>query len=494
MNKQRVLLITPPYHAGVVESAGRWPPLGLLYLAGSLTAGGHDAEVYDAMTKTDDLETIKRHIASQRPDVVATGAYTSSFYAARDVLHVAKEVNPAIITIIGGVHPTFMYEEAIEGGGIDFVVRGEGERTLRELVDALGDTDDVYENGRLRKIRGIAYQEDGQLVVTPPRPFAHNLDLLPSPAWELVDWDDYTLYPIPGSKLACVSSSRGCTNECGFCSQQKFWNQTHRMRSPENFLAEIDLLHQEYSVDVFLITDEYPTRDRERWEAILDGLIARNYDARFLMETCVADIVRDADIMHRYREAGVLHIYVGVEATKQERLDLFKKDIRCEQSREALRLIRGAGMISECSFILGVPEETKETVADSLELADHYDPDNAHFLLLAPWPYADMYEDLKPHIEEYDYSRYNLVEPVIKPEAMSRDEIMQETIDAYRRFYSRKLGEWLDMPQSFRRDYLLRAMKEMLDRSFLKNYSHGLGEIPAEIEKNLERLEECQSV
>jgi anaerobic magnesium-protoporphyrin IX monomethyl ester cyclase len=436
----RTLLITPPYHAGVVESAGRWPPLGLLYIAGALRQHGYEAEVYDAMSLEHSPSQIRQRLEADRPHIVATAAYTSSFYSAVEVLRIAKEVDPSAITVLGGVHPTFCYEDALRGhpGVIDFIVRGEGEITMVELVAAVAEGAD---GSALARVAGLAFLHDGSLVVTPTRPFIPDLDSV-HPAWELVPWEDYRLYFVPGSRVATVSSSRGCIHECGFCSQQKFWCGTYRQRSPEGFLGEIDLLYQEYGVNTVLLTDEFPTQDRPRWERILEGLIRRKYPISLLIETCVEAIVRDADIMDRYREAGILHIYVGVEATRQERLDRFKKDIRCEQSREAIRLINEAGLISECSFILGVPEETETTIEETLELAKHYDPHYAHFLLLAPWPYADIYPDVEPYIEVRDLSRYNLVEPVIRPRSMGREELFSRVLDCYRRFYMWKLPQW----------------------------------------------------
>jgi anaerobic magnesium-protoporphyrin IX monomethyl ester cyclase len=482
----RVLLVTPPYHAGVVESAGRWPPLGLLYIAGALRQRGFEAEVYDAMSLEHSPAQIRERLEADRPHIVATTAYTSSYYAAVEVLRIAKEVDPRIITVLGGVHPTFCYWDALKSYPhfIDFIVRGEGEVTMPELVEALAQGGDYP---FISRVRGLAFLQDGRVVVTPARPFVPDLDLL-RPAWELVPWEEYSLYFVPGSRVATVSSSRGCIHECGFCSQQKFWCRTYRERSPEGFLADVDLLYQRYGVNTFLLTDEFPTRNRARWERILEGLIRRGYPIHLLIETCVEAIVRDADIMDQYRKAGILHIYVGVEATKQERLDQFKKDIRCEQSREAIRLINEAGLISECSFIMGVPEETAETIQDTLELAKHYDPHYAHFLFLTPWPYADIYPALEPYIEVRDFSRYNLVEPVIRPRSMSREELLSRVLDCYRQFYIWKLPRWFNLPDSLRREYLLRSMKEMLQRSFLKGHKRHLGAMPEEVEKYLSRL------
>lgn len=478
----KLLLITPPYHAGVVEAAGNWPHLGFVYLAGHARRAGFPVEIYDAMTKNHSLQEIRARIAAARPAYVGSTGYTSSVNAAVDVLKVAKEVDPTIRTVLGGIHASFCYAEILEQhpGVVDFVVRGEGEETLPDLLATL------EAGGDPGRVRGIACRDGERLVVTPARPFVNDLDSL-VPAWDLVEWEDYTFHVMPGSRLGLVNSSRGCINACSFCSQQKFWHRTYRARSPEKFVAELQHLHDLYGVDVVMLSDEYPTRDRQRWEAILDLMLERRVQVKLLIETCVQDILRDADILGKYREAGVLHIYVGVEATDQETLDHFKKDIRCEESREAIRLINQNGMISECSFVLGLPHETPQRIENTLQLARHYNPDFAHFLMLAPWPYADSYRELRPHIEEWDYSRYNFVNPVIKPVRMSRDELMAKVVECYRRYYMEKIREYDRLKDPFKREYLVRSMEVMVSNSFLRRYMDGLAEIPEEVRRFLSR-------
>ena len=154
-----------------------------------------------------------------------------------------------------------------------------------------------------------------------------------------MDWSDYPLYFIDDSTVAVVSSSRGCIHTCAFCSQHKFWNGTYRQRDPDKFVAEIEHLVETYGINVFFIADEYPTYSRERWEKILDLLIEKDLGIHILLETCVQDILRDADLLDRYREAGILFIYVGVEATDEKRLEQFKKETGFEESKRALKLI-----------------------------------------------------------------------------------------------------------------------------------------------------------
>ncbi|MBI4844477.1 MAG: cobalamin B12-binding domain-containing protein [Nitrospirae bacterium] len=478
---KKILFITPPFHAGVVEVAGAWVPLSLVYVAGAARKAGYDAEIYDAMTKKVGYPEIRKRIEESKPDFVATSAFTSSSPDAIEVLKLAKAVNPAIVTIIGGVHPTFMYEEMLSlTDSIDYIVRGEGEVTLPELLNA------VSTNKPLTSVKGIAYKESGKVAVTPNRPFLHSFDAQPM-AWDLLDWNDYTYYILPGSRLASVCTSRGCEQECTFCSQQKYWNRTWRGRSPEDVVGEMELLNRQYGVDVVLFTDDYPSPDRARWEKILDLLIGKNLGMKILMETRAEDIVRDEDILDKYKKAGIIHIYVGTEATQQESLDYIKKDLSVEESKKALALLRDKGIITETSMILGYPGETEDSIARTLELAIEFNPDFAHFLAIAPWPYSDIYKDLKSHIAVTDYRKYNLIDPVVKPKNMTLKELDKAMMDCYRAFYMNKHAEMIiEEKDEFKKKYMMTSMKLMMSNSFIKEKMGSLGEMPEEVKKILE--------
>lgn len=481
MMKNKILFITPPYHCGVVEVAGHWVPLTFVYLAGAVRDAGFEPIIYDAMTKRHGFKEIEKEIVDINPDYVATTAITSTVLDALEVLKISKKINPEIVTIIGGVHPTFLYEEVLENTYVDYVVRGEGEETIKELLLCLNN------NTSPGDIRGIAYRSGQQVVVTPPRPFIQDLDSF-STAWDLIDWRDYRYFVIPKSRLGSVSTSRGCSHDCTFCSQQKFWHQSWRGRNPENAVREIEHLTKTYGVNVFLIPDEHPTYSRERWEMLLDLLIAKDLGIYLLMETRAEDIVRDRDILWKYKKAGVVHIYIGVEATDQETLDLIKKDVKVETGVEAIRLIHEHGMITETSFILGFPHETKKSIGRTLKLSKIYNPDFAHYLALAPWPYADMYKELESYIAVKDYRKYNLIDPVIKPEKMSLKAVDWAIVDCYRSFYMGKLKEILTMKDVFKKRYLLHSMKLIMNSSFIVDKIGSLGKMPPKVEALLNKL------
>lgn len=479
---RRIALVTPPYHSGVVETAGTWPNVAFVYIAGALREAGFEPIIYDAMTANHDLNRIAEELERMAPDLVLTTAYTSSYPAAVKLLEVAKASLPGVTTGIGGVHAHFMYDEVLtrDGSSIDFVLRGEGEVTAVELARCLDAGEDPS------KVLGIAYRDEtGAVIATAARPFVADLDSLPT-AWDLVDWGLYRFYPMPDTGLAIVSTSRGCDQACTFCSQQVFWQRSWRARSAENVVAELEMLRDRFGVGVAMFSDETPTLDPVRWRRFLDLMIEREVGTHILMETRVDDILRDEALMPLYHDAGINHIYVGVERTDQATLDLFKKNAEVQMGKRAIDLINENDMISETSLVLGLPDDTPESIEATFELAVHYNPDLAFFLTIAPWPYADMYADLEPFIVSRDYEDYNLVAPVVKPKNMTTDELMSQVIDCYRRFYMGKLTQMPTMTK-FKRDYFMVTMKLLMENSYLKQYMGGLGTMPKQVSALFDR-------
>lgn len=491
---RKILFITPPFHAGVVEVAGRWVPLSMVYLAGAARNAGLNVQIYDAMTKDVGHKEIEAKIMAFKPHYVATSAITCTLPDALKIMETAKKINPDITTLLGGIHPTFMDEEVFRlTGSVDFIIKGEGEKTLAEFLIAREN------GGDISKVMGLAYKhvpagskqgKDNAIIRTQSRPLmqAGDLDNLPK-AWDLLDFEDYNYFIIPDSRLGAIDTSRGCTKDCTFCSQRKFWRQEWRARSPESLIEDVETLKSKYGVNVILLTDDYPTLDRERWERFLDLIIERNLEIYFLMETRVEDILRDRDILPKYRKAGIIHIYVGTEATDQATLDLFKKDVKVEDAKKALRLLNEHGIITETSMILGLPDETEESIKRTLELAKEYNPDFCHFLAISPWPYADIYEELKPYIKVFDYKKYNLIDPIIKPKNMTLEDIDRAIVDCYRQFYMGKLHEIMQTTDEFKKNYLLVSMKLMMTSSFLVNKIGDLGKMPEEIARHMAMLD-----
>lgn len=460
----KVLFVTPPYACWGVQVIGTWPPLHLAYLAGAAIEAGHDAKIYDAMNKKHSFGDVKAELERFAPDVVMTLDYlpvtgaisTATVPAALKVLAIAKEVNPGIVTLIGGPHPTFMYDEILgdPANRADYVLRGEPEETLKELLSALA-------TGDAPGVKGIATRRLGRVVANPMRPQIVDLDRL-APAWHLLDWSDYHYNIEPWGRMASVLTSRGCMMGCSFCSQRLYWRGEWRARDPEKVVAEMRHLVDAYQVQFITLIDAYPTRDRARWERLLELLIEARLGVSLLIETRVEDIIRDEDLLPRYREAGIIHVYLGAESSSDALLESLNKGSDVDMNRRALNLLRDADIMTEASFMIGFPTETWESIEKTAQEAVRLNPDIAVFPVLTPMPFTPLYGQLKDRIRVFDYSKYNLVTPIVEPYEMSLEEVTRALGKCYMTFYSRKMREVLALPDGFKRRYMLSAFKQMM--------------------------------
>jgi len=469
--------VTPPFRSGIVDLLGRWIPLNFVYLGGAARMAGLHAEIYDAMAKNHGYTQIEQHFRQSDPSYIASTAITSSIKDAIKTLELAKRINPHVVTILGGIHPTFCSEEILNAtSAVDYIICSEGEVTLRELLRTLetgGDPDTVS---------GLVFCRERGIVKTSRRTVTESFDDFPA-AWDLLDWEDYTYFVIPDSRLGAISTFRASDHDSTSCPHKPWENDRH-FREPAKVVAEIVELYASYGVNVLLLTDEFPTSNRDRWELFLDLMIKSNLPVYLLMQARAADIVRDRDIMWKYRRAGVVHIYINIEAVEQAPLDSMAKGMEVTVGKLALAIVHEQGIITETSFVIGGPDETKKNIEHTLKQAQDYNPDNAQFLPMTPWPYDNMENDVRQCIVVHDYAKYNLIDPVIEPRQMSLLQIDVAIVDCYRRFYMKKLPEVMMMNDEFKRGYLMRAMKLIGGSSFiLKKMGMGtLGKIPAMIE------------
>jgi len=504
----RVLFVTPPYKCWGQQMIGNWPPLHLVYLAGAAVHAGHEAKIYDAMYKDTSYDEIRHQIEEYKPDVVmsldylpVTGAIsTCTVPAAVEALRVAKQVDPAIHTLIGGPHPTFMYEEMLaeEGTPVDVILRGEMEATLQELLDALA------EGAPLDDVQGVAFVRDGETVATTQRPHIQDLDTL-TPAWDLLDWDDYHYNIDPWGRMASILTSRGCMMGCSFCSQRVFWRGEWRARDPYKVVDEIRQLVDEYNVEFITMIDAYPTHSRERWEKILDLLIEADLGVKLLIETRVEDIIRDEDILHKYADAGIMHIYLGLETSTDELLNSLNKGTTIDMNEHAVKILKQHDIMIEASFMIGFPEETWDSVKETAAMAARLNPDIAVFPVLTPMPYTSLWDEVHDRIRVWDYSKYNISTPIIEPYNMSLTDVTIALGRCYMTFYANKMNEILALPEGFKRSYMLSAMKIMMrdygeQFDFLGIGKEKIGEMPKKMadavkklsgaEKNAEKIAE----
>ena len=471
----RILMIQPNYHAGGAEIAGNWPPGWVAYIGGALKAAGFtNIRFVDAMTNHIPDDRLEEIIRENAPDVVLATAITPMIYQAQKTLEVARKAAPACVTVLGGIHPTFMYAQVFsEAPWIDYIVRGEGEEIAVELLRAI---ERGTHRAERRDIQGIAFLEDGLVVATPARPVIEDLDTL-TPDWSLLEWDKYIYVPL-NTRVAVPNFARGCPFTCRFCSQWKFWRK-YRVRDPKKFVDEIEILVRDHKVGFFILADEEPTIHRKKFVAFCEELIARGLPdkVQWGINTRVTDILRDEKLLPLYRKAGLLHVSLGTEAAAQLKLDLFNKETKVSDNKRAIQLLRDAGIVVEAQFIVGLENETAETLEETYRMAQDWKPDLANWSMYTPWPFTQLFSEMSDKVEVFDFDKYNFVTPIIKPDAMDRGELLDRVMNNYRRFYFQKaLFHYPWAGSGMRRRYLLGCLKAFLKAGFQRKF-YDLGKV-----------------
>ena len=469
----RILLLQPNYHSGGAEIAGNWPPAWVAYLTGYLKAGGyHDVVFVDAMTHHLSDADVRLRIEQIRPDIVGCTAITPAIYKAQALLQVAKDVDPNIITVLGGIHGTFMYPQVLqEAPWIDAIVRGEGEQVLLNLVAAVAAGGWV--DGR-SNVRGIAFLDHGKVVATPAEPPIADLDRI-SPDWSILEWDHYLYIPL-NRRVAIPNFARGCPFTCTFCSQWKFWRD-YRVRDPIKVVDEIEGLVRDHQIGFFILADEEPTIHRKKFVAFCEALIERKLPVLWGINTRVTDILRDEKLLPLFRRAGLIHVSLGTEAAAQLKLERFNKETTVAQNKRAIQLLRAAGIVAEAQFIVGLENETAETLEETYRMALDWKPDMANWAMYTPWPFSDLFKELSDKVEVFDFEKYNFVTPIMKPDAMERSELLDRVMKNYRRFYLRKT--FLDYPwirDKVKRRYMLGCLKAFAKSGFQRTF-YDLGRV-----------------
>jgi anaerobic magnesium-protoporphyrin IX monomethyl ester cyclase len=471
----RILFVHPNYRSGGAEIAGSWPPAWVAYLTGSLRCVGFDdIHFIDAMTNDHSDEVLAEKIAALQPDVVGVTAITPSIYKAEEVLRIAQEHAPGALRVLGGVHATFMYKQVLsEAPWVDVIVRGEGEEIVTELMSAVRDGRWPAEK---RQIKGLAFIDEGEIVATPAASTVKDLDGI-DPDWTILEWEKYIYIPL-NTRVAIPNMARGCPFTCSFCSQWKFWRD-YRVREPKKVVDEIERLVNEQQVGFFILADEEPTINRKKFIQFCEELIARGLPdkVKWGINTRVTDIYRDRELLKFYREAGLVHVSLGTEAAAQMKLDQFNKETKVEENKEAIRLLREADILVEAQFIVGLDNETPETLNETYKMAWDWQPDLANWAMYTPWPFTPLFQELKDKVEVFDFSRYNFVTPIMKPAAMTRGELLDGVMNNYRRFYMKKaLFHYPWRGTGFRRRYLLGCLKAFMKAGFARTF-YDLGKV-----------------
>lgn len=357
----RVLLINATIDLAHVRAnwsvGASMPPQGLGFLASYLKMHGHEVQVMDMLVQPYGPQDLGRRLREFQPDVVGLTAFTPTVDTCRAICRFVKRHHRGIRTVLGGPHVTFLPRETLESeAAVDFVVMGEGESTMIELLEHLQHPSAVDP----RQIHGLACRVGAEVWVSPPRERIECLDILP-----FCERDGFPLECYAGPYT--LISSRGCPGQCIFCAAGALAGSRQRMRSAENVFSEVYLLVTSDDVPYLLIADDSFTVSEQRVRRFCELVRGAGLTFSWWCESRVQGI--RPELLATMAEAGCVSVQFGVESGSQEVLDRIRKNMSLGRLHAVLQAARQAGISPICSLMLGHYCDTPETMQQTIDLA-----------------------------------------------------------------------------------------------------------------------------
>lgn len=450
--QMRVLLVQPPIVLNKNEIPQFSPPLGLAYIASVLREQGYTIEIFDSVIlephehEEDEhfhlganWSTIKDKISNYSPDIVGISSmFTCQAECMHRVARLVKDVDANIVTVVGGVHPSALPEETLKDENVDFVIIGEGEETMLNLVERLRNKLPTEE------IDGIGFRKNRQIFIKPKASFVHNLDELPLPAWDLLQIKEYAKLRVGHGPFVkktpffSVVTSRGCPGKCIFCAVHSIFGYQWRARSPQKVVDEIEILKRDYGINEIHFEDDNLLLSNKRMEAICDEIIERRLDISWTTPNGVNINYLDRNILSKMKRSGCFSLCFGIESGNEYvRSNIIKKPIPVKQARKVIGWCRDLNIWTNGFFILGIPGENKETFRETIDFAKQLDLDSASFFIATPYPGTELLRFCKErkYLEDnFNVNKLRVTDASIRTESFSPEDLIVWRKKAYREF------------------------------------------------------------
>lgn len=417
------------------------PRLGAILIGTILRDLGYEVDVFIE----DLLEPTDEELFSA--DLVAISTITNTAPRAYEIADRAQAAG--IPVVLGGFHPTFLPDEALDHS--DYVVRGEGEETIVELMGALEG------RGRLGSISGLSWWDNGAKRHNPDRPLIPDLDANPIPDYSLVrGWrpavGDSSEWVWNAKGVVSIKTSRGCPYTCNFCSVIRFFGRSFREKSVPRVMEEI---RQQRGKHVFVCDDNFAI-NKKRTKELLRQMIAEGVPGEWSAQVR-ADVAKDEELLQLLAESNCYTVYIGFESINQRSLEFYQKKLSVEDIEFAIKKFHEYGIRIHGMFILGCDEDDVATVRQTAEFANRNEIDTVQFLIMTPIPGTELYEEFEAdrRLLTKDWRYYDGHYAVSKPKLMSPYELQVEVLRAHKRFYSlSQAAKW-----AWRRDVFVFLMR-----------------------------------
>jgi len=391
------------------------PPLGVMYLASVLrNEFGADVSIIDTrlgnLTNRDILKTL----SEKKPDIVGLSSFTIEAPQMHSIASDIKKEMKDIIIISGGPHPSADPARVLSDRNIDFIVIGEGEETIKDIIKVYKGELDISD------VLGAGFRNNGNSVINGSRPYIEDLDALPLPSWDLINMKAYFNLPrllilYKHREYMPILTSRACPYRCVYC--HKIFGKRFRARSPENVMKEIDTLYYQYGIREFEVFDDVFNCLRERAKKILRMFVERGLDATLQFPNGLRGDLIDDELIYWLKKAGAFRLSIAVETASPRLQQYIKKYIKLDRIKPTVKKLTRVGINCHGLFMLGFPTETKSELHQTIKFAIDSNFDTASFFAVNPFEgteLADIARSLGYKFEalpeNYDYfnTRFNL--------------------------------------------------------------------------------------
>ena len=372
-----------------------YPPLGTLYAASYLRENNYNVGVFDANLLDSPLE-IKPYLERHKPktfvlyddgfNYLTKMCLTTMREAAFEMIKIAKILNCKVV--VCSSDSTDHYEKYLEAGA-DFIIQGEGEISLKALVDALTNNEDTT------AIKGLIFKTGNEIVKNPKRPVLRNLDELPLPAWDLIDVEPYRkIWEAGGNKFTLnIATTRGCPFKCNWCAKPIYGNR-YNSHSPEYITKHIKYLSETYGVNRFWMCDDIFGLKPNWVQNFNIQLKKEQLSISYYIQSRV-DLLLKEDTIDALAESGLEEVWVGAESGSQAILDAMDKETTVEQIYEATHLLKEKNVRVAFFIQFGYLGETKDDIAKTVSMIKELVPDNLGVSVSYPLPGTKFYEKVK---------------------------------------------------------------------------------------------------
>jgi anaerobic magnesium-protoporphyrin IX monomethyl ester cyclase len=439
---KRILLVHPLGYQSdkasndISRIANITPPLGIASICSYLDQQQINCDIIDCYAHPDADIKIKRYIVNKKPDFIGFSCSTSTFLDGVRLAKISKSIKSDIKVVFGGAHVSALKEIIIKDYEcIDYIVVGEGEQTLNELINA------DYEN--LQNVKNIVFKNsDGEIVFTGYRKELLDLDTLPFPAYDKLEGypGKYKLpifnYPVTPNS-SCISS-RGCPYSCSYCDRSVF-RKSFRFNSAQYLYDHFKYLNKNFGIKHVNFYDDQFTFNKNRVMNFCDLMISGNLKMSF---NCAARAEHlDAELISAMKTAGCWMISLGIETGDENLLARHRQNADLEMLRDKISLIKNAGIRVKALLMMGLPGETEESIAKSKKYVFSLPIDDFNLAKFTPFPGSPIYQQIKNGTVlgtfDEDWEKMDCMEFLFVSDSIDKKELEKLFVDFYRSHFMR---------------------------------------------------------